>query len=57
MDWSVIEKHICSFCELLAELFKTFDNSCCVHFPFNEVRLQIIAPMQKTQDVETTAMR
>src|SRR5215467_5553584 len=57
MERRVIKQYIGSFVELLAELCKAFYNNRCIYFPFYNVRIQLIVPLQKPEDVETTAMR
>ena len=57
MERRVVKQYIGSFVDLLAELVETFYNNRCIYFPFYTVRIQVIGPIQKTSDVETTAMR
>ena len=52
----IIKKYIGSFFDLLAELVEAFYNNRHIYFTFHYARIQIIMPIQKTQDIETTAM-
>src|SRR5262249_20517003 len=53
----IVKKYIGSFFDLFAELIEAFYNDRCIYFPFYNVRIQLMVSMQKTSDVETTAMR
>jgi len=53
----VVKKYIRSFFDLFTELIEAFHNNRCIYFPFHNIRIQVVVPMQKTSDVETTAMR
>ena len=59
--WSVerrvVKQYIGSFFDLFTELLEAFHNNRCIYFPFCNVRIQVVVPIQKTSDVETTAMR
>lgn len=46
-----------SFCDLLAELIEAFYKNRCVYFPFDNARIPVVVLMQKTSEVEATAMR
>jgi len=53
----VVKQYIGSLFDLFAELVEAFDNNRGIYFSFYNVRIQVLVPMQKTSDVETTSMR
>ena len=48
VERGVVKKDIGSFCDLFAELIEAFYNNRCVYFPFYNVRIQVVVPIQKT---------
>ena len=57
MERRVVKQYIGSFFDLFPELLEAFHNNRGIYFPFYTVRIQVVVPIQKTSDVETTAMR
>ena len=57
VEKSVVKQDLGAFFELFAEWIEAFHNHRCIYFPFHNVRIEVVVPIQKASDVETTAMR
>jgi len=47
MERRVVKQYIGSFVDLFAELIEALHNNRCIYFPFHNVRIEVVVPIQK----------